>query len=104
MEKLKSKYEINKSKAIGEEISCAVCNKVFKKKTKQQAFCGGRGDTKCKDKYWNTVTPNKKNNKTRISPASARWLENNREHRGSNFNPDDYEHPFSSEGLGQWDD
>lgn len=98
MKKLKSKYELNKSKGIGEEISCTVCNKTFKKKTKQQAFCGSRGDTKCKDKYWNTVDPSKRNNTTRISPASSRYLARKRSER------EDYEHPFSSEGLGQWND
>lgn len=27
----------------------------------------------CKDKYWNTVTPTKRNNTTRISPANAAY-------------------------------
>ena len=58
-----------------------MCNKKFVKKTKQQVFCGGRGNTRCKDKFWNTVTSNKRNNTTRISPASATWLENNRDRR-----------------------
>lgn len=104
MGKLKDRYEANKLKPVGSQIKCTVCDKPFVKKKKVQVFCGGRGDTKCKDKYWNTVDPNKRNNTTRISPASARWMENNREFRESNFNPDDYEHPFSSEALGQWDD
>ena len=104
MKSLKSKYELNKSKKIGEEIKCTICGKALKKKTKQQAFCGGRGDTKCKDKYWNTVDPKKRNNTTRISPASARRLEENRKSREQRFDPDDYEHPFSSEALGQWND
>lgn len=81
-----------------------MCNKKFVKKTKQQAFCGGRGDTRCKDKFWNTVTPNKRNNTTRISPASGRWLDKQQEERERRRNYDDYEHPFSSEGLGQWND
>lgn len=104
MKKLKAKYELNKSKSIGEEISCTMCNKVFVKKTKQQAFCGGRWDTRCKDKFWNTVTPNKRNNTTRISPASARWLDKQQEQREQRRNYDDYDHPFSSEALGQWND
>lgn len=103
MKNLKAKYEINKSKSIGEEISCTMCNKKFVKKTKQQAFCGGRGDTKCKDKFWNTVTPNKKKNTTRISPASQRWLDTQRSERDYRDYDDD-EHIFSSEALGQWDD
>ncbi|GEM_PF-6962996 len=100
MKKLKARYELNKSLKIGERINCAVCNRTFTKKTKQQAFCGGRRDTKCKDKYWNTVDPNKRNNTTRISPASSRMLETKRIEREDW----DYEHPFSSEGLGQWND
>lgn len=100
---MREKYIINKECIVGEEIKCVVCNKLFKKKTKQQVFCGGRGNTKCKDKYWNTVDTKKRNNTIRISPASARWMQRNIEHRQSSIYYDDYEHPFSSEGLGQWD-
>lgn len=74
MKKLKQKYDIAKSKNIGENANCPCCGKQFVKKTKQQAFCGSKENTKCKDKYWNTVTPNKRNNKTRISPASAKYM------------------------------
>lgn len=108
MQKLKQKYSIAKAKDIGQEATCPCCDRLFIKKTKQQAFCGGRGNTKCKDKYWNTVTPNKRNNTTRISSASADWSARQVLHRGKPYSwDDDYyedEHPFSSEALGQWDD
>lgn len=104
MKKLKALYEKSKSVPIGQEADCPCCRKKFIKKTKAQAFCGSKTNTKCKDKYWNTVTPHKRNNTTRISPASARWSEKNRKSQEQRFDPDDYEHPFSSEGLGQWDD
>ena len=73
----------------------------LKKTNYQQAFCKTKSGTKCKDKYWNTVTPTKRNNKTRISPASARWMAEQELRRDESFNADDYEHPFCSEALGQ---
>lgn len=32
------------------------------------------GGTVCKDRYWNTVTPEKFNNTTRISPANNAYM------------------------------
>jgi uncharacterized FlgJ-related protein len=96
---MKITYELNKSSKVGTDCVCPSCGKNFTKASYQQAFCKTRGGTKCKDKYWNTVVPNKRNNKTRISPASKNWLINR---EMDNFNPDDHEHPFSSESLGQW--
>ena len=52
----------------------------FLKTNYQQAFCKSRKGTKCKDKYWNTVTPEKRNNTTRISPASAAYMASKYEH------------------------
>lgn len=74
MKKLKALYEKSKSIPVGQEADCPSCRKKFIKKTKAQAFCGSKTNTKCKDKYWNTVTPHKRNNTTRISPASAAWM------------------------------
>jgi len=107
--KIKERYEINKAAAVGEFCFCPSCGTVFLKTTRTQAFCTSKGGTKCKDKYWNTVTPEKRCNTTRISPANAAWMERNGkiedadEYRlgRDNFNPDDFEHPFSSEALGQ---
>ena len=101
--KIRDRYKINKDAKVGDECVCPSCNSKFIKTNYQQAFCKTKGGTVCKDKYWNTVTPEKRNNVTRISPANARWRERQREyHEENNFNPDDYEHPFSSEALGQW--
>lgn len=47
--KRKERYKLNKSAKVGEEITCPVCSKNFKKKQYSQAFCCG----KCKDDYWN---------------------------------------------------
>lgn len=65
-----------------------------RKKKQQQAFCGSRGDTKCKDRYWNTVDPNKRNNTTRTSPASKRWREEQADKRDqySEYHPMEWDH------------
>jgi hypothetical protein len=46
-------YAVNKKKKVGELCTCAgsLCNRTFKKKSYQQAFCR----TKCKDQFWNRV-------------------------------------------------
>lgn len=74
MKKIKAKYELAKAAKIGDNCICPSCGAEFEKTNYQQAFCKTRGKTKCKDKYWNTVTPDKRNNTTRISPASAAYL------------------------------
>lgn len=90
---MKKVYKENKRKKVGESCVCPSCGNTFTKMSYQQVFCKTFSGTKCKDKYWNTVTPTKRCNTTRISPASREYLERN-------FYDDD--HPFSSEGLGQW--
>jgi hypothetical protein len=97
---IKERYKLNKSLKVGDVCICPSCGSKFIKTNYQQAFCKTKSKTKCKDRYWNTVTPTKRNNTTRISPANAAWM-SSRENR---FNPEDYEHPFSCEGLGQWID
>lgn len=67
------RYEKNKSTKTGSIINCCVCLKEFTKKQYSQAFCGNKQDTKCKDKFWNTVDKKKYNNTTRISKANARY-------------------------------
>lgn len=101
--KLKARYQLNKETKVGTECICPSCGEKFIKQSYQQVFCKTKAGTQCKDKYWNTVTPTKKNNTTRISPASEKWLTS---HMGSDEAHDDYrlgddDHPFSSEGLGQ---
>jgi hypothetical protein len=71
---IKNIYNINKLAVIGSSCTCPSCGTVFNKVTRQQAFCTSKTGTKCKDKYWNTVTPSKRCNTTRISPASNDWL------------------------------
>ena len=72
--KIKEKYELAKSAKVGEICECPSCGRKFEKTNYQQAFCKSKVGTKCKDKYWNTVTPDKRNNTTRISPASLNFL------------------------------
>jgi hypothetical protein len=79
MNKIKAKYELAKSARVGSFCACPSCGTEFEKTNYQQAFCKSKKGTKCKDKYWNTVTPEKRNNTTRISPASRRWTANNAE-------------------------
>ena len=70
----KNLYTLNKVCKVGAECNCPGCGEKFIKKTYSQAFCRTKNNTQCKDKYWNQVDPNKRNNKTRISPASQIWL------------------------------
>ena len=70
---MKQRYALNKSAKVGEPCVCPSCGSNFIKDNYQQAFCKGKGGTVCKDKYWNTVTPSKRNNVTRISPANKRY-------------------------------
>lgn len=59
---------------VGETIVCPSCGTKHVKKSYQSVFCKTKGKTKCKDNYWNNVDPKKRNNRTRISPASAAYL------------------------------
>ena len=72
--KIRERYKLNKSAKVGDQCVCPSCGEVFRKSTYQQAFCLTKPDTRCKDKYWNTVTPTKRNNTTRISPANRRYM------------------------------
>jgi hypothetical protein len=97
--KIQQRYTLNKSLRVGDNCICPSCGTEFVKVNYQQAFCKSKNGTICKDKYWNTVDPKKRCNTTRISPASARYMEQQRIERNVDF---DDEHPFSSEALGQW--
>lgn len=79
LSKLRERYAKAKEAKVGETVCCPSCNTNFVKSSYQQAFCKTRVGTKCKDFYWNNVTPNKRNNKTRISPASAAYMAANPE-------------------------
>ena len=74
--KMTKAYIKAKDAKVGETIVCPSCKKVFVKKSYNQIFCSNAKTKRfnnCKDKYWNTVDPNKRNNTTRISPASKAW-------------------------------
>lgn len=73
--KIRDRYKLNKSLKVGDNCICPSCGNVFIKTTYQQVFCKLQGGTVCKDAYWNQVTPQKRCNTTRISPASARYLD-----------------------------
>jgi hypothetical protein len=73
----KDLYNNSKSAKIGSTCKCPSCNTEFIKSNYQQAFCKSKKGTICKDKYWNMVTPEKRNNTTRISPANALWMMRN---------------------------
>lgn len=70
---MKVVHQSNKERSIGSTCRCPSCGTAFTKEHYQQAFCKTKGGTICKDNYWNNVTPSKRNNKTRISPANARY-------------------------------
>jgi len=71
--KLKLAYLKSKNARVGMDCICPSCQTQFFKTHSQQAFCKTKSGTKCKDRYWNTVTPDKRCNTTRISPANARY-------------------------------
>jgi hypothetical protein len=98
--KMKVIYSETKAKKVGENCVCPSCDTEFIKTHYAQGFCKSKGGTYCKDYYWNNVTPSKRNNTTRISPASQRWLNKQSRERSERFIYS--EHPFSSEALGQW--
>jgi hypothetical protein len=78
MSKIKEKYKKSKSAKVGEKCICPSCGTEFIKENYQQAFCKTKKGTKCKDKYWNLVAPEKRCNTTRISPASRSFMESER--------------------------
>lgn len=86
MSKMKQQYEANKKAKVGEMCKCPSCGTIFLKTNYQQAFCKSIGGTVCKDKYWNMVTPSKRNNTTRISPANRCYYENHIEPYKNRFN------------------
>jgi len=77
IQSLKVLYKKAKDSNVGAEVKCPSCGTSFVKVHYQQAFCKSKGKTVCKDNYWNNVTPSKRNNKTRISPASAVYMMEN---------------------------
>lgn len=74
--KIRESYKIAKGAEVGKKVFCPSCGSFFVKEHYQQAFCKTKGGTVCKDKYWNTVDPRKRNNSTRISPANRFYKEN----------------------------
>jgi hypothetical protein len=119
--KLKKARQLCQEAKIGEEISCPSCGTRFVKKSYQSVFCKSKKGTKCKDNFWNNVDESKRKNTTRISPASASWMARERKRYTSEgyeiingvaydefgnkvYNVDEFndDHPFSSEGLGQF--
>jgi len=59
-------YQLNKIAPIGTTCECPSCGASFTKKKKDQCFCRTRIGTICKDKFWNTIDPDKRNNSARI--------------------------------------
>lgn len=79
---IRKQYQLNKSAKVGDICVCPSCSTEFKKTNYQQAFCKTKSKSICKDKYWNTVDPKKRNNTTRISPASAMYMQKQALQRG----------------------
>jgi len=50
------KYRQAKVAKVGSTVQCPVCDKPFRKRSYQQAFCSNKGKGNCKDTYWNTVS------------------------------------------------
>jgi hypothetical protein len=98
------RYTEAKEAKVGAFINCPSCNTLFEKKHYQQAFCQTKGKTVCKDKYWNTVTPEKRCNTTRISPASAKFMATRYDHLKPNIvgGVEKFQ-GYTSEGYRIWD-
>ncbi len=104
MKKIKQLYEKSKNAKVGSSCECPSCGTEFIKTNYQQAFCKSKKGTICKDKYWNTVTPEKRNNTTRISPASARFMERRYDHlKPSVIGGVEKFQGYTSEGYRIWD-
>ena len=84
--------------SVGSEVHCPSCDTKFVKNAYNSTFCKTKGGTVCKDFFWNNVTPKKRNNTTRISPASARYMADKRSNYEYDY-LDDYD-PGDSE---YWD-
>lgn len=80
MKKITKIYNESKEAKVGSICKCPSCGTEFTKTNYQQAFCKSKSGTKCKDKYWNTVIPSKRNNTTRISPASKAYMDSRYDH------------------------
>ena len=76
-------YKGNKAAKVGMQCKCPSCGTVFTKENYQQAFCKTQNGTNCKGFFWNNVTPKKRNNTMRISPANAAY---HKEHIANRFN------------------
>lgn len=101
---IKKRYDLNKSLKVGQECVCPSCGTKFVKSNYQQAFCKTKNKTQCKDKYWNTVDHNKRNNTTRISPASRRFLATRYDHLKPSVVGDvEKFQGYTNEGYRIWD-
>jgi hypothetical protein len=65
----KAYHGLAKDASVGMVIVCPGCGQTHVKATPGHKYRG----TVCKDAYWNSVDPRKRNNAARISPASARY-------------------------------
>ncbi len=99
--KIRTRYKQNKEAKVGDTCICPSCGQQFIKSSYQQAFCKTKSGTKCKDRYWNTVTATKRNNTTRISPANLRFHAEHIDNDLSVHGVYDGFHPF--EGLNDED-
>lgn len=50
-------YHRNKDAKVRSTIRCPICEKRFRKRSYQHAFCSNKGGGNCKDRYWNIVDP-----------------------------------------------
>lgn len=60
----KSIFQLAKEGAIGQQVRCPACGRPFRKKTKAHTFCSNgrsrpKGNSNCKDDFWNRMDPNK---------------------------------------------
>jgi hypothetical protein len=101
---MKKLYENNKMVKVNSICKCPSCGTEFIKANYQQVFCKSKKGTKCKDKYWNTITPEKRNNTTRISPANARFIASRYNHlKPSVIGGVEKFQGYTSEGYRIWD-
>lgn len=92
-------YQTAKEGAVGTQIKCPTCKRIFVKTSYQQAFCRMRGKNgktgnanMCKDQYWNFIRGIGNPYKNTRTMSMSKLVEE--DERG-----DEFAHPFSEEAF-----
>ena len=67
IDKMRSRYQDNKTSQLGTTIRCACCTKRILKKSYQTQFCSNKGQGNCKDTYWNNTSDKRRERSWRVT-------------------------------------